>query len=216
MCTLPDLIQINFDEMESGIKDSGKSYDQPKAFHTNVFGVARDGALSLLTLVCDIKVVVETRQVVVLLDSGSNYTLIDQSMASKMKAKIVDCQMVRKIIHVNRLVEVKSNPAFFELANPVFAWTVENLAKKNNVVNLSRTKRKFELLRDFNCIPLPTKAKIDVLIGADYHELMQNLEVISSNKSDHLWAVKMLLGGLAWDQTSLGFLQMESTLQCIL
>jgi hypothetical protein len=91
-------------------------------------------------------------------------------------------------------VEVKSNPAFFELANPVFAWTVENLAKKNNVVNLSRTKRKFELLQDFNCIPLPTKAKIDVLIGADYHELMQNLEVISSNKSDHLWAVKMLLG----------------------
>ena len=78
MCTLPDLIQINFDEMESGIKDSGKSYDQPKAFHTNVFGVARDGALSLLTLVCDIKVVVETRQVVVLLDSGSNSTLIER------------------------------------------------------------------------------------------------------------------------------------------
>jgi hypothetical protein len=61
-------------------------------------------------------------------------------------------------------------------------------------MTLLRTKRKFELLRDFNFIPLPTTAKVDLLIGADYHELLQSLEVISSNKSDHLWAVKMLLG----------------------
>jgi len=64
--------------MESESEDFGKAYDQPKAFHNNVFGVARDGALSLLTLVCNIKVIVETRQVVVLLDSGSNSTLIER------------------------------------------------------------------------------------------------------------------------------------------
>jgi len=64
--------------MESESEDFGKAYDQPKAFHTNVFGVARDGALSLLTLVCNIKNVVETRQVLVLLDSGSNSTLIER------------------------------------------------------------------------------------------------------------------------------------------
>jgi hypothetical protein len=104
--------------MESESDDSGKAYDQTKAFNTNVFGVASDGALSLLTLVCNIKVVVETRRVVVLLDYSSNYTLIDQAMASKMKAKIVDGPIVRKIIFVNRQVEVKSNPVFFELVNP--------------------------------------------------------------------------------------------------
>ena len=51
---------------------TGKAYDQTKAFHTNVFGVARDGAPNLLTLVCNIKVRVETTQVVVLLDYSSN------------------------------------------------------------------------------------------------------------------------------------------------
>jgi hypothetical protein len=164
---------------------TGKAYDQPKAFHTNVFCVASDGALSLLTLVCNIKVVVEPRQVVVLLDYSSNYTLIDQAMASKMKAKIVDGPSVRKIIFVIRQVKVKSNPVFFELANPgnnyskpVFTWTVKNMAKKNDIVE---DKKKIELLRDFNFIPLPTTAKVDVLIGADYHELLQSLEFISSN-----------------------------------
>jgi len=48
-------------------------------------------------------------------------------------------------------------------------------------MTLLRAKRKFELLCEFNFIPLPTTAKVDVLIGADYHELLQSWEVIFSN-----------------------------------
>ena len=47
--TQPDLDKINFDGMESGSKDYGKAFKQSEAFHTNVFGVARDEANNHLT-----------------------------------------------------------------------------------------------------------------------------------------------------------------------
>ncbi len=84
--TLPDLDQINFDDLESGSDNSDEVPEQSETFHTDVFGVARDGAISLQTLVCDIRTKSGTKQVVVLLDSGSNSTLIDQALASKLKA----------------------------------------------------------------------------------------------------------------------------------
>ena len=49
-------------------------------------------------------------------------------------------------------------------------------------------------IRDVNFTSLPTPAKIDVLIGADCHDLMRSLEIISSKKPDHPWAVKTPLG----------------------
>ena len=67
--TLPDIDQINFDDLESGSEDSDEAPEQSEAFHTDVFGVARDGAISLQTLVCDIRTESGTKQVVVLLDS---------------------------------------------------------------------------------------------------------------------------------------------------
>jgi hypothetical protein len=99
-------------------------------------------------------------------------------------------------------VEVKSDLVSFQLFNPeskdsrtVLAWTVENLAKSNIVVDWSMARKKFEHLRDVSFTPLPTPAKIDVLIGANCHDLMRSLETISSKKPDHPWAVKMPLGG---------------------
>ncbi len=107
--TLPDLDQINFDDLESGSDNSDEVPEQSETFHTDVFGVARDGAISLQTLVCDIRTKSGTKQVVVLLDSGSNSTLIDQALASKLKAEVVDGPIVRKVNYVDRQVEVKSD-----------------------------------------------------------------------------------------------------------
>jgi hypothetical protein len=187
--------------LESGSEDSDEAPEQSEAFHTDVFGVARDGAISLQTLVCDIRTESGTKQVVVLLDSGSNSTLIDQALASKLKAKVVDGPIVRKVNYVDRQVEVKSDLVSFELVNPnnkfsrtVLAWTVENLAKRSNVVDWSVARKKFEHLRDVKFTPLPIPAKIDILIGADCHDLMRSLEIISSKKPDHPWAVKTPLG----------------------
>jgi len=198
---LPDLDQINFDDLESGSEDSGEGAEQSEAFHADVFGVARDGAISLQTLVCDIKTESGTRQVVVLLDSGSNSSLIDQDLASKLKAEVRDGPIVRKVNYVDRQVEVRSDLVSFELINPdtnysrtVLAWTVKDLAKRSNVVDWSRTRKKFEHLRDVNFTPLPNPARISVLIGADCHDLMRGLETISGNKPDHPWAVKTPLG----------------------
>jgi hypothetical protein len=82
---------------ESGSADSGEGAEQSETFHTDIFGVARDRAISLQTLVCDIKTESGTKQVVVLLDSGSNSSLIDQDLASKLKAEVRVCPIVKKV-----------------------------------------------------------------------------------------------------------------------
>jgi hypothetical protein len=61
-------------------------------------------------------------------------------------------------------------------------------------VERSRSRKKFEHLRDVKFTPLPNPARISVLIGADYHDLMRGLGTISGTKPDHPWAVKTPLG----------------------
>jgi len=73
--------------------------------------VARDGVISLQILVCDFKVVAA------LLNSCSNSILINQALASKLKAKIVASPKSRKVNYIDRQVEVKSSLVSFELAN---------------------------------------------------------------------------------------------------
>jgi hypothetical protein len=117
-CSTPlDLDQINFDNLKSGSEDSGKGAEQSETFHADVLGVARDGGISLQILVCDIKTESGTKQVVVLLDSGSNSSLIDQDLASKLKTKAMDGPIVRKVNYVDRQVEVRSELVSFRLVN---------------------------------------------------------------------------------------------------
>jgi len=68
------------------------------------------------------------------------------------------------------------------------------LTIKSNFVDWSKTKRKLEHIQEVTFTFLPTQAKIDILIGANCHDLMQSFENIFGKKSDHPWAVKMLLG----------------------
>ena len=79
--------------------------------------MARDGAISPQTLVCDIKTNSGTKQVIVLLDSGSNSSLIQQALASKLKAKVIEGPIVRKVNYVDGRVEVRSDQVYFELVN---------------------------------------------------------------------------------------------------
>ncbi len=68
---LPDLNEINFEEFKSN------SDSEVETFHVDVYQVARDGAVGLQTLVCDVKAGCKSQRIIVLLDSGSNSTLID-------------------------------------------------------------------------------------------------------------------------------------------
>ena len=79
--------------------------------------MARDVAISPQTLVCDIKTNSGTKQVIVLLDSGSNSSLIEQALASKLKAKVIEGPIVRKVNYVDGRVEVRSDQVYFELVN---------------------------------------------------------------------------------------------------
>jgi hypothetical protein len=89
---LPDLREINFEEM-----DSNSNSAEVETFHVDVSHVARAGAVSLQTLVCDVKAGGKSQRIIALLDSGSNSTLIDQALASKLKAKVVQGPVTRKV-----------------------------------------------------------------------------------------------------------------------
>jgi hypothetical protein len=78
--------------------------------------VATDGAISLQTLVCDIKTKSGINQVIVLLDSGSNSSLIDQALVSKLKAKVIEGPIVRKVNYVDGRVEVRSDQVYMNLS----------------------------------------------------------------------------------------------------
>jgi len=193
---LPDLSEINFEEM-----DSNSDSDEVETFHVDVSHVARAGAVSLQTLVCDVNAGGKSQRIIVLLDSGSNSTLIDQALASKLKAKVVQGPVTRKVNYVDRQVEVESSLVSFVLTDvdgrhsqALEAWTVKDLAKRSGVVDWSEQKRKFEHLRDVPFVQLPKPAKIDVLIGTDNHALMRGIKVVSSANPEHPWAVKSPLG----------------------
>ncbi len=66
----------------------------------------------------------KARIVVVLLDSGSYSTLIDQAMADRLKAKVGQGPISRKVNYVDRQVEVKSSLVSFDLANPEAVFLV--------------------------------------------------------------------------------------------
>jgi len=89
---LPDLSEINFEEM-----DSNSDSDEVETFHVDVSHVARAGAVSLQTLVYNVKAGGKSQRIIVLLDSGSNSTLIDQALASKLKAKVVQGPVTREV-----------------------------------------------------------------------------------------------------------------------
>jgi hypothetical protein len=80
-----------------------------------------------------------------LLDSGSNSMLIDQTLASKLKAKVVQGPVTRKVNYVDRQVQVESSLFSFVLADVdsrhsqvLEDWTVKDLVKRSGVVNWSK------------------------------------------------------------------------------
>ena len=77
--------------------DSNNDSDEVETFHSDVSHVARAGAVSLQTIVCDVKAGGKSQWIIILLDSGSNSTLIDQALASKLKAKVVQGPVTREV-----------------------------------------------------------------------------------------------------------------------
>jgi hypothetical protein len=97
--------------------DSNSDSDKVETFNVDVSHVARAGAVSLQTIVCDVKAGGKSQWIIILLDSGSNSTLIDQALASKLKARVVQGPVTRKVNYVDRQVQVESSLVSFVLTD---------------------------------------------------------------------------------------------------
>jgi hypothetical protein len=173
------------------------------------FKIARDGAISIQTLVCNILSSATTKQraknisTIVLIDTGSNMTCIDREFAEKLNLRVIDRKSRTRVHMLNAVVdlpdeiavEIQLSSSDQTCTKTIVAWTVTNLAKDTTVVDWSEQKKKFAHLKDIPFPKLPEDATIKVILGVDYSALFANHEVVPNpiNDNDPM-AMKLSLG----------------------
>ena len=121
--------------------------DQPSQSDLNeaqglMFKIAQFGAISIQTLVCNVLSAKEKRQKnvksILLIDSGSNVTCIDEDFATEHNLRRLDKRMGASLHILNSvvtipgwqyLVEVQLSPINQSCIKNVTAWTIPDLAK---------------------------------------------------------------------------------------
>ena len=154
-------------------------------FTTTVMKLAREGVISVQTLVCTISNR-PTRwyfRTVAMLDSGSNTTCIDEDVANKLKLKKRSNRTTKIVNTIEGQTEINSYLVEVYLASAdgltcqmILAQTVKNLTRNTSVADWSKFKHNFEHLKDIPFSPLPEFPSISLLIGSDNAHLFSAIE----------------------------------------
>jgi hypothetical protein len=165
--------------------------------------VAAPGSISLQTVVVNLTVGGASKQVIALLDSGSQATCIDEDLASNLKLPVLIGSTKRRVDYADRVAEMDSKLIQFEISSldglttqTLTGWTMKDLASRTGIVDWSREKLKFQHLRSVPFPPLPKPERISILIGTGY----PNLYIASKGVSDpaNKTAPVALLTPLGW------------------
>ena len=169
----------------------------------SMFHVAAPGSISLQTIVVNLSVGGASKQVVALLDSGSQATCIDEDLATRLNLKTLIGPTKRKVGYADRIAEMTSKLIQFEISSldgltsqTMTGWTLKDLASKTGIVDWSQEKSKFEHLRSLPFPKLPSNAKISIIIGTSYPSLYCATKVVSDPKNKH--SPVALLTPLGW------------------
>jgi hypothetical protein len=174
----------------------------------NNYKIARDGSISIQTLVCNILYGKNGKganfKTVALIDSGSSLTCIDEDFAKQMQLKVLQVKPAVPLHLLDRVVQQEGTTSCVEMqlssidqtcTKNILAWTVKNLAKDTSVVNWAKHKENFPHLRGIKFPPLPDDPEIKIIIGVDnaphcvYTERIHNPE-----KDDDPIAMRVPLG----------------------
>jgi hypothetical protein len=150
-----------------------------------IMRLARPGAVSVQTLVCNVGKKAGRSQIktVVMLDSGSNTTCVDEDVAEQLKLRHRS-EPTKKTIHTidgrieinTRSVDVILSSIDGLITRHLIAQTVKNLTRNTSVVDWSECKKNFEHLQDVPFDTLPANPIISLLIGADQADLFSPIE----------------------------------------
>jgi len=166
------------------------------------YHVASPGSISLQTVICHISNKGASFPIIALLDSGSNSTMINESLAKNLRLPVKMGPVTRKVNYADRQAEVRSKLVEFQIASldglnsqTCFGWTVPDLAKNAGIVDWSEQKKDFAHLRRVAFPKLPKEARISVLIGTDHNNLFKPIKIVENPESNKdPWAVLTPLG----------------------
>jgi hypothetical protein len=157
------------------------SEEEAKKFHSSCHYLARPGANSLLTVVCNLgnRKGRKSLKTVALLDSCSSITLIDEEVARKLGLKKRSPKMSESINVVRSKstfdtwqVEVPITSVDGLLSVIIIAYTMKDLTRNTGIVDWATEKVKFEHLRELPFEPLPENPTAHLLIGTDNSSLL--------------------------------------------
>ena len=135
----------------------------------------------------------------VLLDSGSDITLISADVARKL-----NLEGTTKRLHISNALseksEIDSTLVNFDISSicksynksEIHAFVVEKLNVHPNKFNISELKRRYSHLRNIN-FPLLSECEVGLLIGTDNTDLLLHREFIQGHDDEPI-AVKTCLG----------------------
>jgi hypothetical protein len=144
---------------------------------------------------------------VVLIDSGSSVTFIDEDFAKENNFRVLGR---RKGMTLHMLERVETLPGEqlhveFQLSSicdhvqsctkNVSGWTVKNLAEHTSVVDWSEQKKQFAHLKDLHFPKMPEDSTIKIIMGVDNNAFFTPVETIRNpdNETDPT-AIRLSLG----------------------
>jgi hypothetical protein len=173
--------------------------------------IARKGAISLQTVVCNISPLKKkSLRTIAMLDSGSNVTLIDSATAKRLDLEVLigdhprSFSMARGTASLRtKLVRVPLTSVNLFNCTHIDALTMDNLTENTGVVDWSVCKNNFEHLKDVPFPPLPEDARITLLIGGEYTELFAaDRDTQRIGKKGDPYAYHSFLGWTAFGRSS--------------
>ena len=174
----------------------------------NCFKISQNGAISIQTLICNVLSGKNKRaanvKTVVLIDSGSSITCIDEDFALEHNLRVLDKREGMTLHMLERIVKLPEDQYHVELqlssveqgcTKNISAWTVKNLAKHTSVVDWSERKKQFPHLKDINFPKMPEDSTIKIIMGVDNTALYAPVKIVPNpeNDTDPI-AIKLSLG----------------------
>ena len=147
-------------------------------FQTNMTSlkVAAKNAISIQTVVCSISSRVNKvgKQIVAMLDSGSNTTCIDEALAKSLRCKRKSETTQKSVSMLSGVKVLESYLCEIILTSGdglttqiIVAHTIKDMTDNTTVVDWSKAKKNFKHLHDIPFDAVKKDAKISLLIGSD-------------------------------------------------
>lgn len=172
--------------------------------------IASPGAVSLQTVVCKIVGQNIVKEIVILLDTGANTTLIDKKLAADLKLNQIGEPYYKWFHTAHSAARIRVSKVEFQLQSldgtvtqTLIGDTIENLTNDTGIVDWSVEKKNFKHLAKVDFPKLPDPQRVYVIIGTDHVGLFAPIRTVHDpNQPDAPMAALTPLGWTCMGRSS--------------